>query len=49
MKTKTERIINIVKSLRTFSLLDEANFKNVDIHQGIERRLIILKYRLKAK
>ncbi len=49
MKMGTERIRNIVKSLRSFSRLDEADLKTVDIHEGIESTLMILKHRLKAK
>lgn len=49
MKVGTERIQEIVKSLRTFSRLDEAQVKEVDIHEGIESTLLILQHRLKAK
>ncbi|MGB3405716.1 MAG: ATP-binding protein [Microcoleaceae cyanobacterium] len=49
MKIGTERIRDIVKSLRTFSRLDEADLKAVDIHEGIESTLMILKHRFKAK
>lgn len=43
-----ERIREIVTSLRTFSRLDEAACKAVDIHKGIDSSLIILEHRLKA-
>ena len=49
MKVGTERIQNIVKSLRIFSRLDEAEIKQVDIHQGIDSTLMILQSRLKAQ
>ncbi|MBE9005042.1 HAMP domain-containing protein [Fortiea sp. LEGE XX443] len=49
MKMGTERIRNIVLSLRNFSRMDEADFKAVDIHEGIESTLLILQYRLKDK
>ncbi|AFY99541.1 PAS domain S-box protein [Calothrix sp. PCC 6303] len=49
MKVGSERIREIVKSLRTFSRLDEAEMKTVDIHEGIESSLMILQHRLKAK
>lgn len=49
MKTGTERIRQIVLSLRNFSRLDEAELKSVDIHQGIESTLDILQHRLKAQ
>jgi two-component system, NtrC family, sensor kinase len=46
MKTGTERIRQIVFSLRTFSRLDEAEFKTVNIHEGIDSTLVILQHRL---
>ncbi|WP_193199057.1 sensor histidine kinase [Nostoc sp. MG11] len=49
MKMGTERIRNIVLSLRNFSRMDEAEFKVVDIHEGIESTLLILQHRLKDK
>lgn len=49
MKIGTERIRNIVISLRNFSRLDEADFKAVDIHEGIDSTLLILSNRLKFK
>ncbi len=49
MRTGTERIREIVKSLRTFSRLHEANLKIVDIHEGIEGTLMILQSRLSVK
>ncbi len=49
MKVGTERIQGIVKSLRIFSRLDEAELKQADIHQGIDSTLMILQSRLKAQ
>jgi len=49
MKIGTERIQGIVKSLRIFSRLDEAEIKQVDIHQGIDSTLMILQSRLKVQ
>ncbi|MGL4379452.1 MAG: cache domain-containing protein [Microcoleaceae cyanobacterium] len=49
MNMGTERIRQIVLSLRNFSRLDESDMKNVDIHEGIESTLLILQNRLKAK
>ncbi|MBE9050588.1 PAS domain-containing sensor histidine kinase [Nostocales cyanobacterium LEGE 11386] len=48
MKVGTERIRQIVKSLRNFSRLDEAELKKVNIHEGIDSTLMILKHRLEA-
>jgi signal transduction histidine kinase len=49
MKMGTDRIRSIVLSLRNFSRMDEAEFKAVNIHEGIESTLLILQYRLKDK
>ncbi|MGE5658430.1 MAG: CHASE domain-containing protein [Actinomycetota bacterium] len=48
MKVGTERIREIVKSLRTFSRLDESETKEVDIHEGLESTLMILQSRITA-
>lgn len=37
-----ERIRDVVQNLRTFSRLDEAEFKQVDLHEGIESTLRLL-------
>lgn len=42
MNTGTERIRDIVLSLRNFSRLDESELKLTDIHQGIDSALLIL-------
>jgi light-regulated signal transduction histidine kinase (bacteriophytochrome) len=44
----TKRIQSIVLSLRSFSRLDEAEMKPVNIHDGIEGTLLILQHRLKT-
>ncbi|WP_066376999.1 PAS domain-containing sensor histidine kinase [Anabaena sp. CA = ATCC 33047] len=49
MRVGTQRIREIVLSLRNFSRLDEAEFKQVDIHEGIDSTLMILQNRLKSK
>ncbi len=49
MQIGTERILEIVKSLRNFSRLDEAEIKEVDLHEGIDSTLMILQNRFKAK
>jgi signal transduction histidine kinase len=49
MKLGTDRIRQIVLSLRNFSRMDEAEYKSVDIHEGIDSTLLILQHRLKAK
>ncbi|BAZ38061.1 multi-sensor signal transduction histidine kinase [Calothrix sp. NIES-4101] len=49
VKVGTERIRQIVLSLRNFSRLDQAEIKPVNIHDGIDSTLVILQHRLKAK
>jgi signal transduction histidine kinase len=49
MKVGAERIRDIVGSLRTFSRLDEAEMKRVNIHEGLDTTLLILQHRLKEK
>ncbi|MGH1395149.1 MAG: PAS domain S-box protein, partial [Trichormus sp.] len=49
MKVGTQRIRQIVLSLRTFSRMDEAEFKAVDIHESIDSTLMILQHRLKEQ
>lgn len=48
MQVGTERIREIVQSLRTFSRLDEAEVKEINIHDGLESTLMILRHRFKA-
>jgi len=48
MKVGTERISQIVLSLRNFSRLDEAEKKPVNIHEGIDSTLLILQHQLKV-
>ena len=49
MEVGTERIREIVLSLRNFSRLDEADYKEVDLHEGLDSTLMILQNRLKSK
>ncbi len=47
MKIGAQRIRSLVLSLRTFSRLDEAEMKPVDIHEGIESTIMILQHKIK--
>ncbi|MDJ0798766.1 MAG: ATP-binding protein [Calothrix sp. MO_167.B12] len=49
MQMGAERIKQIILSLRNFSRLDEAEQKIVDIHEGIDNTLLILRNRLQSK
>ncbi len=49
MKMGSERIKEIVLSLRTFSRHDEAECKFVNIHDGLDSTLVILAHRLKTQ
>jgi two-component system NtrC family sensor kinase len=46
MQSGADRISKIVKSLRTFSRLDESNMKSVDVHAGIDSTIMVLQARL---
>ncbi len=46
MQSGTERIRQIILSLRNFSRLDESEVKEADIHKGIDSTLLILNHRL---
>jgi PAS domain S-box-containing protein len=48
MKVGADRIQKIIASLRTFSRMDEAEMKAVNIHDGIDSTLMILQSRIKA-
>ncbi len=49
MTIGSERIREIVLTLRNFSRLDEADMKPVNIHEGIDSTLLILQHRLQAQ
>jgi two-component system NtrC family sensor kinase len=49
MQVGAKRIEEIVRSLKSFSRLDESELKPVDIHEGIDNTLLILQHRLRAQ
>jgi signal transduction histidine kinase len=49
MKLGAIRIRDIVLSLRTFSRLDEADIKTVDIHEGIDSTLLMLSHKFQKQ
>lgn len=48
MNSGSDRIREIVLSLRSFSRLDESDIKRANVHDGIESTLLILHHRLEA-
>lgn len=48
MKAGSDRIREIVLSLRNFSRLDECQMKAVDLHEGIDSTLLILQHQFQA-
>jgi signal transduction histidine kinase len=43
------RVAKLVKNLKNFARLDEAEFKKADVHEGIDSTLILLQHKLKHK
>ena len=48
-KLAGEKITNIVRTLKNFARLDEAEFQLADIHEGIEDTLVLLHHELKYR
>lgn len=48
MKLGSDRICKIVLGLRTFSRLDESDYKEANLHDGLDSTLMILQHRLKG-
>jgi signal transduction histidine kinase len=46
--SSAERISEIVKAVKTYSFLDQAPIQEIDIHDGLENTLVILKHKLKG-
>jgi two-component system NtrC family sensor kinase len=47
--TACQRIVRIVRSLRCFARLDEAERKKVDLHEGLESTLTLVHHELKRR
>jgi signal transduction histidine kinase len=43
----SERISEIVKAVKSYSYLDQAPVQEIDIHEGLENTLVILRHKLK--
>jgi signal transduction histidine kinase len=48
MQVGTQRIGEIVRSLRVFARLDESEVKSVDLHEGLDSALLLLNSRLRG-
>lgn len=46
MEVGSDRIREVILSLRNFSRLDESEFKSADLHEGLESTLLILQHRI---
>ncbi len=49
IKSGTERVGGIVRRLRSFARLDEADLKRVDIHEGLEDTLSLINHQIKNR
>lgn len=47
IRTGTERVTTIVRRLRSFARLDEAELKTADIHEGLEDTLSLIHHQIK--
>ena len=47
--TASERIAKIVRSLRTFARLDEAEYQKADIHEGLDSTLTLVEHEMKDR
>jgi len=47
IKSGSERVTTIVRRLRSFARLDEAELKTIDIHEGIEDTLTLIHHEIK--
>ncbi len=48
-RTACARITGIVRELRTFARLDEADRKSVDLHEGLESTLVLINHLIKGR
>ncbi|MCP4723984.1 MAG: HAMP domain-containing protein [bacterium] len=45
----SKRVVEIVRSLKSFARLDESDYQNADIHEGIDSTLTLVNYQLKNR
>ncbi len=46
--TSAQRMAEIVKAVKSYAYLDQAPIQEVDVHEGLENTLVILRHKLKA-
>ena len=46
LKNSTQRIIKLILALKVFSGVEDTQIKNIDIHESIDKILVLLSYRL---
>jgi signal transduction histidine kinase len=49
IKTGTARISELVRAIKEYSYMDQASVQQVDVHNGLDNTLLILKYKLRKK
>jgi signal transduction histidine kinase len=49
MESGSVRVTNIVRRLKTFARLDEAELKRVDLHEGLDDTLMLLDHELRGR
>ena len=49
IKTSVTRISELVGAIKEYSYMDQAAVQRIDLHQGLDNTLLILKYKLKKK
>ncbi len=47
IEQSTQRISNLVGAVKAYTYMDQAALQEVDIHQGLENTLVVLKHKLK--
>jgi signal transduction histidine kinase len=48
VQSSAQRISEIVKAVKTYSFLDQAPIQQVDIHEGLDNTLVMLRHNLKS-
>ncbi|MBI3536645.1 MAG: cyclic nucleotide-binding domain-containing protein [Chloroflexi bacterium] len=48
MQMSVTRVSEIVKAVKSYSFLDQAPVQEIDVNEGLENTLVILKYKMKA-